>query len=235
MSTQGIDIEFPANPFVVLADFLIMLLLVVVLAVVHQSLGTNKVIERTAVSVLQDQLNGRLWSADNRVCKSGMLRAFHERGQLVETYRDGDLQRFWFGYPVVFARGSGKLETQQGQRLLQEFGRVLASSQGNPRYPETRPFKRIIVEGHADRSEGSNEATWAISLARANQATLLLCKGTRLSPELVEASGRGCWVPVRRIAGNSGRSLAEANRRIEIIVVYAGRQSVDHINRRKRQ
>jgi hypothetical protein len=98
----GGEIEFPANPFVALADFLIILLLVMILAVVHQSLGANKVIERTAVSTLQDQLLKKCWSPDDQSCQSLALRQAHARGEFDETYRDGDLQRFRFKHTLFF-------------------------------------------------------------------------------------------------------------------------------------
>jgi len=224
------EIEFPANPFVALADFLIILLLVMILAVVHQSLGANKVIERTAVSDLQDRLVRSCWSSNGSVCRSPLLRNAHARGEFDETYRDGDLQRFWFKESLFFSTKSSEVQTERGRRLLAEFGRILANSQGDPTSPETRPFKRVIVEGHADRSEGSPEEIWSLSLARANQAVVLLYAKSKLSPSLIEASGRGCWEPARGSVRAVPAVASKLNKRLEIVVVYAGRQSVDHIN-----
>ncbi len=229
------EIDFPADPFVALADFLIVLLLVMILAVVHQSLGANKVIERTAVSDLQDRLLSSCWSTDDNLCMSAILRDAHARGEFKETYRDGDLQRFWFEQSLFFSGGSSNIATERGRKLLAEFGRILAKSQGDAVNPETRPFKRIIVEGHADRSEGPPEATWSLSLARANQAVILLYATSHLAPNLIEASGRGCWEPAIGVAGASPDRASQLNKRLEIVVVYAGRQSVDHINREARR
>jgi len=234
-TVYGGEIEFPANPFVALADFLIILLLVMILAVIHQSLGANKVIERTAVSTLQEKLRNKCWSNNDRLCMSKILRDAHKRGEFKETYRDGDLQRFWFKQSLFFTSGTYTIGTERGKKLLIEFGRILAKSQGDAKNPQTRPFKRVIVEGHADRSEGTPEALWSLSSARANQAVILLYSKSHLAPNHIEASGRGAWEPAKGARSVSPQIASQLNKRLEIVVVYSGRQSVDHINLQDRR
>jgi flagellar motor protein MotB len=92
----------------------------------------------------------------------------------------------------------------------------------------------VIVEGHADTSEGSSERIWSLSLERAKEAVVILNQSD-LSPRLIEASGRGCWEPAKGADKVDSHTASEMNRRLEIVVVYAGPQSIDHINLKSKQ
>jgi hypothetical protein len=225
-------IEFPANPFVALADFLIVLLLVLVLAVLHQSVSSNRLIARMAVDDLQKLLLSRCRGADSGFRTDPVLRRAFDTKLVAETYRDGDLQRFWFDsrllYPRASTDGRGPTAAKpEGGRILAAFGSVLRQHQGNPSDPNTRPFKRIIVEGHADRSEGDDAQVWALSLARAGAAVRLLVERSGIHPMLVEASGRGCWErPNPRYGGGSS---AARSRRLEIVVVYSDKRALEYL------
>ena len=227
------DLEFPANPFVALADFLFVVMIVLILAVVHQSVATNKAVERLAVDAHQKHMRDSFWSPNDKVCRSSVLRDAYNKGIFGEIYRDGDLQRFWFDPRLFYTERSSVVPTSRGMQLIDEFGRVLAASQGNPSDPKSRPYKRVIIEGHADKYEGSVDVVWGLSIARANRAVIRLHTITGLSPNLLEASGRGAWEPqLGKLTDGRPVPQGQMNRRIEIVLVYAGPQSVDYINRK---
>jgi flagellar motor protein MotB len=221
-------IEFPANPFVALADFLMVLLLVLIMAIVHQIITNSRHMERLAVDEQSKTLRGLAE-------RNPALRAAMNRGAFRQSYYDGDLQRFRIQGSLSFDKDSDALKPE-GRRLLQEFGRVLAQQQGNPFNPITRPFKRVIVNGNADWSEGESDdpklaerKVWELSVRRAEAAVIAIREGAKplLHPSLIEASGRGSYDPAMLLDSRNPDPavVAENNRRLEVIVVYSGEQT----------
>ncbi|HLY64118.1 MAG TPA: hypothetical protein VKU60_01190, partial [Chloroflexota bacterium] len=157
-------IEFPANPFVALADFVVVLLVILVLAIVEQNITNSSLVARASVASLQKEINATVRKIAPPDLASG----------IVERKVDGDLQRFRIDGANAFDPDSAILKPR-GRALLIRFGQMLAECQGNP-YRDDRPFKRIIVEGHADMAEmgGQEDAVWRLSSERALAAISVL-------------------------------------------------------------
>jgi len=200
-------IDFPANPFVVLVDFLLLFVLVLLLSVLQQSVASSQWIERMAVSDLQKRLENEVKSHPNL------------SKLVLKTWTDGDLQRFWLDGKLLFATPHSIIvDSPEGMARLSEIGSIFKKYQGNPLDPGSGLYKRIIIEGHSSISEGSTEHTWALSLQRANSALNILQGHSGLAPQLLEASGRGCWL---KPYIQSGWAV-----RIEIVVAYSGGRSM---------
>ena len=218
-------IEFPANPFVALADFVIVLLLVLTLVVLHQSISSNRVIERLAVAIAQEKLQKSL-GVPLLVDMNDQAHSLNESG-LVLKHADGDLQRFRFPGALFYSAGQTTLASSSAQDALLRFGNTLASAQGNPRDLGSGLFKRVSIEGNADRSEGNDAQVWALSMARAQQAAGLLQQKTSLAPGLIEITGRGCWgdynLEVTPEMSPDTRARVRAyNRHLDVVVYYSG-------------
>lgn len=224
-------IEFPANPFVALADFVIVLLLVLTLVVLHQSISSNRIIERLAVTAAQEKLRKTV-GMPMLANKNDLPHALSENG-LVLKHADGDLQRFRFPGAMFYAAGQSRTSSTATGATLLEFGRALASEQGDPRVLGSGLFKRVSIEGNADRSEGNDSQVWALSMARAQQAASLLQQKTSLSPGLIEITGRGCWgdynLEVTPDMSAATRERVHAyNRHLDIVVYYSGPLARQH-------
>jgi hypothetical protein len=231
--TEAID--FPANPFVALSDFTMVVLLLVVLGFVYQSVSSNRLFERLAVtnlqSRLQTELSGKGADAASRsaACQQ-LFRGFANNtvvGKATDT--DGDLQRFRIDGATLYRNTADPLPpryelTPEGRQMLTGFGEILRNHQGDTAKPGTGLFKRIQIQGNADRSEGDDNAVWLLSLARAREAAQILQNEGGVSPLLIEATGRGCWDP-RRLPGqtrnNGSEERAAQNRRLEIVIIYS--------------
>ena len=232
------SIEFPANPFVALADLLIVLLLIVLLALLHQSVSSSRLIERMAVADLQNQLFAAHQGKADSAQTDPTLRKAFENGDCKLAWVDGDLQRFRISGALLFDPYSHELRSPYGSRravaVLAAFGQVLAKQQGNLKDPGSGLFKRIIVQGNTDASEGTDAQQWALSMARAQAVVDVLQTEAGLSPLLIEASGRGHWDPAEFSASaktqRQRREVAARNRRIDIIIVYSGHRAMQYLS-----
>ncbi|MBC7807459.1 MAG: OmpA family protein [Akkermansiaceae bacterium] len=228
-------IDFPANPFVALSDFTMIVLLLVVLGFVYQSVSSNRLFERLAVTNLQNRLQTELSGNGNKTVNRSaacqqLFRGFAEKtvvGKATDT--DGDLQRFRIDGTALYRNTADELHpryelTTEGRQMLTGFGEVLRNYQGDTAKPGTGLFKRIQIQGNADRSEGDDNTAWLLSLARAREAAQILQNNGGVSPLLIEATGRGCWDP-RLLPGQAASGAAETraaqNRRLEIVVIYS--------------
>ena len=211
------SIEFPANPFIAFVDFTIVLSLVLIVTIVHQSLSSSSLIERAAIANTQRELNQQVKQMPE-VASNG---SGGREPSLQETAIDGDLQRFRLKGALSFSPNSDQL-TPQGRAVLIAFGRQLAARQGNPFDNKTHSFKRIIASGHASPSEGNESRVWELSLRRAQAAIDVLRQQCGIHPSLLEASGRGAYEPALNEGEASPAQVSEANRRLEIVVVYSG-------------
>src|SRR3989304_979024 len=67
-------IEFPANPFVAFTDFLIVVLLILVLAMVHQLASSRNLVSRAAIfeggDILRQSVNQGIADANRRMARS---------------------------------------------------------------------------------------------------------------------------------------------------------------------
>jgi len=224
-------IEFPANPFVALADFVIVLLLVLTLVVLHQSISSNRVIERLAVAIAQEKLQKSL-RVPVLIDRNDVAHSLKE-DQLVLKHADGDLQRFRFPGATFYGAEQSVTTSSAAQEALLEFGRTLASDQGDPHALGSGLFKRVSIEGNADRSEGNDAQVWALSLARAQQAATLLQQKTNLAPGIIEVTGRGCWGDLNLEAtpdmSLKTRARVRAyNRHLDVVVYYSGPLAREH-------
>lgn len=147
---------------------------------------------------------------------------------------DGDLQRFWIDGTTLYRPVAGAAPnaapryelTEAGKEILTGFGEILRARQGDTAKPGTGLFKRIQVQGNADRSEGDDNAVWVLSLGRAREAAQVLQNRGGIYPKLIEPTGRGCW-DERTATGATANAVvrAEQNRRLEIVVIYSARNA----------
>ena len=227
------SIDFPANPFVALADFVIVVLLILIMAFVYQSISTNRLQERIAVEKLQNRLSQDCRKPSTTDPDQERLHEAFEHNRIVCTYTDGDLQRFWFDSSLFYQSGQPTAANPDKWRVLVAFGKALARYQGLKRDPDSGLYnglyKRIEINGNADRSEGSDAQTWYDSLARAQEAALVLQKQAGIHPELILATGSGCWVRPKPISPAIDKQPdALKNKRLEIVIVYAGQLAVNY-------
>jgi len=213
-------VEFPANPFVALADFLLVLLLIFALGYAAIKIGDESLYQRLSVERLQERMSRELHDAYSNSADAVVAGSWGKHVSL--DYKEGDLQRWWIDGTLFYEQGSAFVGSKAGHELLVTMGKTFASVQGNADKPGSGYFKRIIIEGHADRSEGDDLRVWQLSLARAQEAALILQKEAGIHPRLLEVSGRGCWWPraYPSVGARPGTILAE-NRRLEIVVVYS--------------
>jgi flagellar motor protein MotB len=221
------SIEFPANPFIAFVDFFIVLSLILIVTVVHQCLNSSSLIERAAIANTQRELNEQV----RQMSASASQGVKMTEPALKETAIDGDLQRFRLKGALSFAANSDRL-TPHGRVVLIAFGKQLVLRQGNPFDNKTHPFKRIIVSGHASASEGNESRVWELSSRRAQAAIDILRQQCGLHPSLLEASGRGAYEPALNEGQAAPAQVAEANRRLEIVVVYSGNISLRYLQGR---
>lgn len=211
-------ITFPANPFVALADFIMVLMVILILSIVHQSLSSSSLLERAAVDSAQQELRQHI---ETRIGKSSGL---------TQTHVDGDLQRFLISGHLSFRHNSAEMLPESVQ-LLHQFGDEIAAQQGTLQADNSRPFKRIIVEGHADAATEKNAqgGLWGLSMRRAQAAVMILEQECHIYPKLLEASGRGGSIPLQRSPEQSAADAAEANHRLQLIIVYSGKVSMTYL------
>ena len=232
MKRRSLDvIEFPANPFVALADFVIVLLLVLTLVLLHQSISSNRVIERLAVATAQEKLQKSL-GVPILVDSNDLTNSLKE-DRLVLKHADGDLQRFRFPGSMFYEAEQPVTTSVVAQAALLHFGAILASDQGDPHIRGSGLFKRISIEGNADRSEGDDARVWTLSLERAQQAAALLQQKTNLAPGVIEVTGRGCWgdynLEVTPDMSTDTRTRVRAyNRHLDVVVYYSGPLAREH-------
>lgn len=211
------SIEFPANPFVAFADFILMTLVVVTLGFIYQSVYSKEVIQRIAVQNLQKHLRDEL--------RNSIQNSMPEGSNLIrEVPPDGDLQRFTFDGSYLYEKEIKKEATsltKSGRMLLTQFGQLLHKYEGDVDHPGHGLFKRISVQGNCDASEGDDDTVWRISQARAREVAEILQRDCKINGELIEATGRGSWDK----STLSRDSLK--NRRVDIVVYYSGVNAVE--------
>jgi chemotaxis protein MotB len=110
---------------------------------------------------------------------------------------------------LLFASGSAVVDAK-GKEALKQIADALRSQQGI----------QIMVEGHTDnvplKSANYPKDNWDLSVLRATAIVKLLTQDYALSPTMVEAAGRGEFMPVASNADATGRAT---NRRTEIVIV----------------
>lgn len=230
-------VDFPANPFIVLADFVITLLLIMILGIIHQSISSSSFLQRTAIDALQKHLMTELSGVDPHNASDPVLKQAFQTNLIQRTISDGDLQRFWLNGKFCFDWRSSQI-TPGGQKLLAAFASVLSRYQGDRQRRGNGLFKYIIVEGHADPGEGSPVEVKNLSVQRAQAAVQILKNGEQgLSPVLIKECGRGdldrgnfYFNPVE-MTKLSAADITLLNKRIEIVVVYSGKRALDYYKR----
>jgi hypothetical protein len=208
------SIDFPANPFVAFADFILMILVLVTLGFIYQNVYNDEVIQRLAVQRLQGLLQKDFYGG----LDDG------QRRFAIEKFKDGDLQRFTFDGAYLYNKGvneeSSKLNNS-GRMLLVKFGKVLHEYEGDSTRPGYGLFKRISIQGNCDKSEGDDDTLWKISQARAREVAEIFQRDCKINPELIEATGRGSWDK------STLSSDMLKNRRLDIVVYYSGARAVE--------
>jgi outer membrane protein OmpA-like peptidoglycan-associated protein len=207
-------IVFHANPFIALADFLVVLLLVLIIAYLAQNLSSSSLAQRAAIATIQKDINVRMVSGLQQVPRL-------PADTFQEVYADGDLQRFQLRGDLAFDAKSWVLKTE-GKEALSRFAAQIVRLQSNP-----RPYKRITLLGHADASEGSpgrsgEIARWDISQQRAREALLFLRDHTGINTSVLEVSGIGSNEDAVNPGAATPHGVAAANRRLDVIIIYSG-------------
>ena len=215
-------IDFVANPFVAVADFLMLLVIVLTLAILQQSVASSRLMERMAILELQQTLLKQM----SDVHQKPSLRNAYSRGSIRQTWIDGDLQRFWLDGNLLFRKDNTTvIDSHRGAPVLAAIGSMLKRYQGNLNDPGSGMFKRVIIEGHAARGAGDDARVWTLSLERARAALAVIQSQGGLSPKLLEASGRGCWVSPE-IDRTGAATSAD---RIEIVIIYSGNRAMQYL------
>ena len=193
------------NPFVVLADLSVNLVLVLLFYALGWTLNSSKALElwqlqarQTAVEqALQGQFPGEL-----------------QQGQ-VRLEVDGNLQRIHFSDNILFDSGRAELK-DRGQQMLARLCQVLLAT-GNR-------YDTIHIEGHTDNVPIWNSgfhSNWELSSARAT-AVVEFFQTKGVDPGRLVAAGYGEYRPVARNDSPYHKSL---NRRIDIVLAYSQLQS----------
>ncbi|MBC8046532.1 MAG: OmpA family protein [Fimbriimonadaceae bacterium] len=110
---------------------------------------------------------------------------------------------------LLFASGSAVVDTK-GKGVLKQIADALKQQQGI----------EIMVEGHTDnvplKSANYPKDNWDLSVLRATAIVKILTQDYGMSSTVVEAAGRGEYMPV---ASNSDATGRASNRRTEIVIV----------------
>lgn len=227
-------IDFPANPFVAFADFLVTILLILILAFVYETFFMNNMFERVAVQNVQNDLLNDLQrqpktqpgqSADSISSTQQQLSQAFRVNLVQQTWQDGDLQRFWFDDSLSYANTGQSAEPPDHWAALIAFARNLANRQGTVSTEGSRPFKRIIVEGNSHVPSGSApelaQAAWTSALGAAVKAAGIMESDGGVDPSLIEISGRV----------NSDENEDKFGRRavLCIVVTYSGSQAGKYV------
>lgn len=230
------DIEFPANPFIVVADFLTVVLLLMMLAVLHQSISSNNVLKRLAIQELQDRIGkSKDPKQHSELENDPVLYKALQNNDLLETQRDGDLQRFWLNGELCFTDNDPTHLSADGRNLIQHFSAILARHQGPSSSPENGWYKYILVEGHADRSEGDPQQVAELSFARALDTESCM-ESAHLSNVLIKAYPRESLDPWFKYFSEQQLSCMTKvphllrNRRVEIVIVYSGDRAIESVS-----
>lgn len=215
------SLEFPANPYIALADFTLALLLVVILGYASAKAGNEALLQRVIVEKQQQDLLKAM--NDKFVLPKPKHPVAIWNKEILCTYQDGDLQRYWIDGRLLFPGGSTTVtRRQRGYWTLRAIGGVLADyDRKNRQRDETGSFKRVLVEGHASPWEGGELRKMEISQERSRSVAAVL-QESLLSSKLIEASGRGDRYPPR-VPPKERAKLPKGlePRRVEIIVIYS--------------
>lgn len=215
MARSRASVPFPANPFVALADLLMLVVLLLVLVLVQHSLISAGMLKRMAVERKQVQLNDRILRLTVQA---------HGTAPIEQYYVDGDLQRFRMPGWQCFDHGSATLKPA-AQASLVEMGRILREYHGENAEPGYGLYKRVEVHGNVDRGECAQGMEWKLSLRRAEAAASALLQGGLYERVLV-VSGVGANYPAKE-----GRS--PHNRRVDIVVVYSADNVIKYQSRQQ--
>ena len=213
-ASRGEAISFHANPFVALADFLVVLLLVLIIAYLAQNLSSSSLAQRAAVVTVQKDINVRIVTG---LRQAPPLPA----DTFQEVYADGDLQRFQLRGDLAFDPKKSVLKAE-GKEALSRFAAQIVRLPTNP-----RAYKRIVLLGHADVTEGGSGRNgevvrWDLSQQRAREALLFLREHTGINTSLLEVSCIGSNEPAVNPDAVTPHGIPAANRRLDVIIVYSG-------------
>jgi flagellar motor protein MotB len=192
---------FGMNPFLVLADLSINLVLVLLFYALAWTLNSSKAYELMQLQARQGTVTTALQGSFEQELKSGQMR----------ITLDGNLQRIHFSDNILFDSGIADLK-DHGKQMLYRLCTTLQQ--------ERSKFTMIHVEGHTDNIPITNarfHSNWELSSARAT-AVVQFFQHIGIAPDMLVASGYGEYRPVASNATEVGRSL---NRRIDIVLVYS--------------
>ena len=206
------------NPFIVLADVVLMTTLILFLYLITQSLQLNR--EAFALRMVQKQKDATV---------EGLKKEYRSRwgaNKQVYAYSELGIQHIYFSDNILFDSGKFDLN-KNGRQALHHFYVVMRR-----RMSENKEIT-LTIEGHTDAvpypAQGGPRRdydNWNLSADRAlSVVRYLQGKDCGLPPERMAASGRGQFDPAPGEHNprdpKTGEPLPDAkNRRIEIIVKY---------------
>lgn len=215
--------RYATNPYVVLSDVTIVVVLILLFYFTARTLLLQKRIgylegialvseAEQARAKRREEFQARVAS----VLKERSLQPYVASGQ-IDVRADGDSQVFVFGSEVLFESNEYQLKPR-GQKVLGLFNRELAAKiQQN--LSEGALYPEILVQGHTDTQKADN---WGLSVNRALAVVRyfeqMRHQGPGVRPEYLSAMGFSCHRPWKPPA--VGQSQPR-NRRIEVRVVYA--------------
>ena len=113
---------------------------------------------------------------------------------------------------IIQCKGTSMILNAENKDKLKEISNLL----------EKDSTLRLIIVGYTD-DKGSDESNMRYSLKRANRARDYFCRRFRISRERIETKGRGSAEPIlpnRNSDGSVSKEGIEANRRVEILIVF---------------
>jgi flagellar motor protein MotB len=224
--------RYSINPFVVLCDITILLLLVLLVyftalvVVLRQQVGRG----HKEVAVLRQQIassqrileisreeEARVkkrsdYQADvATILRDPRLKFYHDRRQ-IEVYSEGDIQVFSFGEQVLFGTGRSDL-SPGGKGVLLTFGSVLTEKL--ERKVRKFGYPEIQIQGHTDTVKADN---WLLSTLRALAVLKAFSYQNGLRRAYMSAAGYSCHRPW--VNPQVGKDQPR-NRRIEVRLIYS--------------
>ena len=229
MTGHGLgNLNYPANPYVVLADMLLATLFIFIL---YSILPTIQATDEAALirrrQNMLEQESKRTFGDDAvRVDKPGSRQNDQAVWQKLEGVvfvlkLDAASVKFIFVNDVLFTPG-GRTLTEDGVEALKKLNTVIGSLKNSE-------YAKLVVEGHAVLSEGGRRARpererflQALSTDRANVVLDWLVSKNITPAEKTWATGSGWHNPIRKNKSKVA-AIDQLNRRVQIEVRFTSR------------
>ncbi len=170
----------------------------------------NQELNLKVIEISRTQQEKEMEIARIQLAKDSLMLSLSEqvKQKQIEITQMADKLKVSIGDQILFPSGQTEISSG-GLKILENIGRILSNVEK----------KNIRVEGHTDNVpihdhlKNRFPTNWELSTARATNVIRFLQEKVGISPERLEAVGKGEFSP---IASNSTREGREKNRRIEI-------------------